>query len=110
MEAVLASYFTHYKISSLQQVFSRLTGSGDIAAAFPNLSKLAAILQVLPVTTATVERTFSSMKLIKTRLCSRVGEDTLMHICIEGPDHLSNDTLEAVVDHYKGSKKCKLAL
>ena len=56
------------------------------------------------MTTATVERTFSTMKLIKTRLCSRVGEDTLehaMHIRIEGPDHLSNDTLEAVVDHYK---------
>ena len=97
----------------MQQVLSRLTGSGDIAAAFPNLLKLAAILQVLPVTTATVERTFNSMKPIKTRLCSRVGEDTLEHamrICIEGPDHLSNDTLEAVVDHYKGSKKCKLAL
>ncbi len=30
---------------------------------FPNLARLAAILIVLPVTTATVERTFSSIKL-----------------------------------------------
>ena len=69
--------------------------------AVTNLSKLAAILEVLPVTTVTVERTFSSMKLMKTRL---TGENTLEHtmrICIEGPDQLSNDTLEAVVDHYK---------
>jgi len=81
--------------------------------AVTNLSKLAAILEVLPVTTATVERTFSSMKLMKTRLHSRMGENTLEHtmrICIEGPDQLSNDTLEAVVDHYKGAKKCRLAL
>ena len=84
-----------------------------MSAAFPNLSKLAEILEVLPVTTATVERTFSSMKLIKTRLRSRMGEDTLqaaMRICIEGPDQLSEETLEAAVDHYKGLKKRKLAL
>ena len=62
------------------------------------------------MTTVTVERTFSSMKLMKTRL---MGENTLEHtmrICIEGPDQLSNDTLEAVVDHYKGAKKRRLAL
>ena len=81
--------------------------------AVTNLWKLAAILELLPVTTATVERTFSSMKLIKTRLRSRMGENTLEHtmrICIEGPDQLSNDTLEAVVDHCKGAKKRRLAL
>ena len=50
---------------------------GDIAVAFPNLSNLAMILAVLSVTTATVERSFSSMKLIKTMLLSRMGEDTL---------------------------------
>lgn len=40
------------------------------------------------------------MKLTKTRLRSRMGEDTLEHtmrICIEGPDNLSNDTLEEIV-------------
>ena len=60
---------------------------------------LAAILTLLPVTTTTVERTFSSMKLVKTRLRNRMGESTLEHIiriCIEGPDRLSNETLEDV--------------
>ncbi len=56
------------QFSSIHQVLSRLICEGDVAATFPNLSKLASILSVLPVTTATVERTFSSMKLIKTRL------------------------------------------
>ena len=33
-----------------------------------------------------------------------------MCIYIEGPNHLSNDTLESVLDHYKGPKKHNLAL
>ena len=105
--------FVQYKSSSLQQVLSGLIDSGDIAAAFLNLTKLASILEVIPVTTATVERTFSSMKLIKTRLRSRMGKNTLeytMRICIEGPDTLDNDTREAVVDHYKDTKKRRLRL
>ena len=66
--------FKQYGQKSLQDVLLTLTGKEDIKAGFPNLSKLAEILKVLPVTTATVERSFSSMKLIKTRLRSRMGE------------------------------------
>ena len=36
-----------------------------------------------------------------------MGEDTLQHtmrICIEGPDILSNEQLDAVLDYYKGQK------
>ena len=102
----------HHKKSSLQQVLSALLSCTTIATSFfPNLTKLAAILIVLPVTTATVERTFSSTKLIKTRLCNRMGESTLEHtmiICIEGPDRLSNETLEKVIDHYKHSKQRRI--
>ena len=53
------------------------------------------------------------MKLIKTRLRGRLGADALeytMRICIKGPDQLSDDVLESVVDHYKSLKKRKLAL
>ena len=45
-----------------------------IVAAFSNLVKLALILEVISQTKATIECTFSSMKLIKARLCSRLGE------------------------------------
>ena len=44
-----------HKRSSLQQVLSGLLNSSSIRASFPNLAKLAAILIVLPVTSATVE-------------------------------------------------------
>ena len=48
------SYFVDYfviqhKNNSLQQVLSTLVGGTDIVAAFPNLSKLATIVMVLPV-------------------------------------------------------------
>ena len=49
---------------------------------------------VLPVTTATVEQSYNDMKLIKTRLRSRLGEETLNHtmrISIEGPDKLNSE-------------------
>lgn len=102
--------FVHHKSNSLHHVSSTLLGSADIVAAFPNLSRLATILMVLFVTTVTVERTFSTMKL---RLCSRMGENTLeytMHICIEGPDQLLADTLGAIVDCYKKNLRNRLAL
>ena len=104
-----------YKDSTLQQVLWTLIDSAnsDIATAFPNLAKVAAIVNVLPVTTATVERSFSAMKLIKAILRSRLGADELEHtmrVCIEGPNQLSDDFLESVIDHYKSVKKRKLAL
>ena len=105
--------FLQYKGRSLQFVLPRLLRNGEIYAAFPNLAKIAAILGVLPVTTATVERSFSNMKLLKTRLRSRMSEETLdyyIRICIEGPDQLSDENLEAVLEYYKGMKIRKIKL
>ena len=56
--------------------------------------QIAMILAVLPVTTATVECSFSSMKLMKTRLLIRMGEDTpesTKRICIEISDSLDGN-------------------
>ena len=72
--------------------------------AFPNLVQLAALSLVLPVTTATVERTFSDMKLTKPQLRSRLGEDTLdqtLRLCTEGPPTLSGEDIDSVVRLWK---------
>ncbi len=56
---------------------------------FPEIFKLLNILLTLPVGTATVERSFSQMKLVKTRLRNRVSDINLarlMRIAIEGPE------------------------
>ena len=80
-------HFVKHEGSSLQEDLSWLLGSSDLAAAFPNLAKLASVLELIPVTTATVDCTFSSIKLTKSRLRSRMGQQTLdhaIHYCIEG--------------------------
>ena len=67
---------------------------------FPNLSKIGAIYFSIPVTTASVERSFSQMKLIKTCLSSLNDKSlsNLMKIALESPVELTDSHLEEVVD------------
>ena len=68
---------------------------------FPNLHKMATICLTIPVSTASVERSFSKMKLIKTRLRNSLGECSLSHlmkISIESPEKLTDSDLEEIVD------------
>ena len=84
----------HRSESGVQKIVTTFLASSALVAGFPNLASLTRLAVVLPVTTATVERTFSDMKLIKTRLRSRFGEETLNHtmrISIEGPDKLNSE-------------------
>jgi len=65
---------------TLNQGFSMVTthlASSALVAGFPNLASLARLAVVLPVKTATVERSFSDTTLIKPRLRSRLGEETI---------------------------------
>ena len=71
---------------------------------FPNLSALSNVCLSIPVTTASVERSFSQMKLIKTRLRNRIGEKSLsylMKIAIESPAKLTDEDLENIIDVWK---------
>ncbi|KAK2714400.1 hypothetical protein QYM36_008832 [Artemia franciscana] len=47
---------------------------------FPNIHRLLSIFCVIPTSTACVERSFSSMKRIKTYLRSRMSEDRLLNV------------------------------
>ena len=67
----------------------------------PSLSVLAKICLTIPVGIALVERSFSQMKMIKTRLRNRLGDTNLSHlvkIAIESPQTSSDEELEQVVD------------
>ena len=97
--------FANFKEKSTQTVLHSILTSNTLSSGFPNLMKLASIALV---TTATVERSFSDMKLVKTRMRSRIGDDTLDHalwICIEGPDMLSNENLECIITQWKQQKQ-----
>ena len=76
---------------SQSDFLTKLTIKSDsnvYCATFPSLCKLAHIYKVLPPHTSDCERDFSQMKLIKTDIRNRMGEDTLdylLRINIAGP-------------------------
>ena len=49
---------------------------------YPMVERLLRLVITLPVSTATAERAFSAMKLVKTRLRSKLGDDFLRHCTI----------------------------
>ena len=68
---------------------------------FPNLHTIATISLSIPVATASLKRSFSQMKLIKTRLHSSLKDTSLSHlmkIAIESPDELTDSDLDEIVE------------
>ena len=77
------------KSLTFQQVFQGIQKADAHGGIFPEMFKLINIMFTLPAGTATVERSFSQMKMIKTRLRNRLNDTnlkTLMRIAIEGPE------------------------
>ena len=69
---------------------------------FPNLQKIASIGLTLPVSTASVERSFAQMKLIETCLRNFLTEDRLtklMRIAMESSDQLTQDEIEFILGY-----------
>ena len=85
---------------NLKTQLQELATNDTIIALLPNLHKLACYCLSLPISTASVERSFSQMKLTKTRLRNRLGQLILSHlmkIVIESPEILFDIVLEEVV-------------
>ena len=51
-----------------------------ISSIFPNMSAFAQVCRVVPIHTADVERTFSQLKLIKTKIRNCLAESTLDYL------------------------------
>ena len=78
-----------------------LVSNDMLKAMFPNLNKIASIGLTIPVSTASVERSFSQMKMIKTRLRNSLSDCSLSHLmrfAIEATEVLSESDLEEIVD------------
>ena len=88
---------------SMQEILDEMNKSHTYRGIFPEIWKLLNITMALPVGTATVEHSFSQMKLIKTRLRSRLSDSNLEHlmkISIEGPP-LTDVDFNAILDIFK---------
>ena len=74
---------------------------------FPNLYKLSCLLLVLPVTSAGAERSFSALKIIKTRLRTSMSDGWLVDLLIlycerEAASNLSNSEIRRVYRNHMG--------
>ncbi|XP_076884750.1 uncharacterized protein LOC143534030 [Bidens hawaiensis] len=113
---VLASQLGLY-IDSVRkdERFANLKGIANLARVMAETRKhiyfhlvyrLLKLTLVLPIATATVERCFSAMKIIKTNLRNRIGEDFLNAcvICSVEKEALLSVTNEAVIDRFQMMK------
>ena len=84
----------------IKEQLKELSTNSMMQTMFPNLSILANVCLTIPVGTSSVERSFSHMKMIKSRLRNRLGEANLsylMKIALESPEALSDEELEQIV-------------
>ena len=91
--------FSKYKSSAAKDVSRAHMENSTLSSSFPNLATLAKMVSILPVATATVERSFRSIKLVKTRQRSQLLCDTLdqaLRVRIEGPERQTDESLEAM--------------
>ena len=74
----------HYLAKKTQEDMAsqlhELVTNETLISMFPNLNTLASICLTIPIGTASVERSFSQMKMIKILLRSRLGEKSLSHL------------------------------
>ncbi|KAL9682463.1 hypothetical protein QQ045_014261 [Rhodiola kirilowii] len=90
------------KLYSLAQLCRRLV-EADLANLFRLVDRLIRLVLTLPVSTATTERAFSAMKIIKTRLRNKMEDGYLsgcMMLHIE-KEYVDNIDSEMVIDHFE---------
>ena len=93
-------YITRQRKEDTMKLLKELATNSMLVEMFPH-SDLAKVSLSIPVGTASVERSFSRMKMIKTMRRNRLGEQNLAHlmrIAIETPEKLPDDVVESVVD------------
>ena len=75
------------------------------------IDRLICLMLTLPVSTATTEQTFSTMKLLKKRLCNRMEDEFLadnMIVYIE-KEIAGNFTIEMIMDEFYSMKNRRQA-
>ena len=93
---------------SMKLQLIELATNETLIAMFPILNMLANISLSIPVSTASVERSFSQMKLLTTRLRNSLSDKNLSHlmkIAIESLDQLKDTDLEEIVNEWNRRRK-----
>lgn len=95
---IFKQLYNCFKSSSAQDMTSTVVASESRCLIFPNVLQ---IYQIMPPTTATVEWSLSTLKLVKIYLRNCLLKDSMldwcMQIAIEGSDSLSDEDITAIV-------------
>lgn len=93
---------------SISYVLQSLVDSTEVlAGTFPNLSMVASLILLCPLGTPSVERSFSAMNRILTRLRQRMVVDNMeacMLVTMEGPAKLTDEEARDVVHKWHRQK------
>ena len=106
-DMIMAEKDGSQSLPTMQELSVRMMSCHSYVGIFPEMFKLIQIILCLPVGTATVERSFSQMKMVKTRLRNRLSDENLprlMRIAIEGPE-LESVNFEDILDIFKESNR-----
>ena len=98
------SILSHKPLST--DIYKFLAADGTLKN-FPNLVSLFKISLLNPPSTSNVVGGFSVMNLICTPLRSSLSEtnlDRFMRICLNGPEKLTDDILEELIEDFKQSR------
>lgn len=109
LKRLILQKYSHMDMRSMVKV---LVTDATVKGMYPNLTSLASIAAILPVSTAECERAFSAMKRIKTDLRNRMKTSTLdclMRISIEGPE-LECFDYEKAADLWAGMRNRRLSI
>ncbi|CAM8940142.1 unnamed protein product [Rhodiola kirilowii] len=101
--------------------FVMLQAMGEVArkmvkvgyhTAFPLVYRIIELILVLPVATSIVERSFSAMKIVKTYLRSKIGDDFLTDwlVCYIERDVFNGIDNEAIMSYFQNRKTRKRGL
>ncbi|KAL7616349.1 hypothetical protein Lser_V15G04463 [Lactuca serriola] len=105
LESYYHSFIDDEKFSNLKRIadLSRLMVETGKHLSFPLVYQLLKLTLVLPIATATVERCFSAMKLLKTNLRNKMSDDFLNDalICSVEKEALMNVKIERVIERFR---------
>ena len=81
----------------------------DMHTSFPLVYRLVELALILPVATATVERAFSAMSIIKTGLRNKMGDDWMNHrmVCYIERDVFVSIEESKIIERFQGYRSRK---
>ena len=97
---------------SSNDIYMQLVKAGALVR-FPNTMKLHSLSLLILPSTSGVERAFSVMNLLVPPSRTTLNEnnvDSLMRMCLDGPDKFNDKQLEQIVDNFKNSAPRRIPL